>query len=169
MTVETLHDKFVYELQQVYYIETELVDVLDEMVESTADETISEGFETHQQQTAEQARRLEGVFEALDEPTELRQSHALDGLIEDRQAFLDTAAEDTDLIDLYNVGAGAKVERLEITAYEGLLNHADRLDLPNEVTEPLEENLDQEEATLRELNGTMSGTTVQQLLGRLMG
>ncbi|MEA1931880.1 MAG: DUF892 family protein [Euryarchaeota archaeon] len=169
MTVETLHDKFVYELQQVYYIETELVDILDEMVESTADETISEGFETHQRETAEQARRLEGVFDALDEPTDLRQCHALDGLIEDRQAFLDSAVTDTDLIDLYNVGAGVKVERLEISAYEGLLTHADRLDLPNEVTEPLEENLDQEEATLKELKGTMSGSTVHQLLGRLMG
>jgi len=169
MTVETLHDKFVYELQQVYYIETELVDVLDEMVESTADKTISEGFETHQRETAEQARRLESVFDALGEPTELRQCQALGGLIEDRQAFLDTAAEDTDLIDLYNVGAGVKVERLEISAYEGLLIHADRLDLPNEVTEPLEENLDGEETTLKELNGTMTGSTSQQLFGRLMG
>ena len=169
MTVETLHDKFIYELQQVYYIETELVDILDEMAESTADDTITESFQKHQRETAEQARRLEGVFEALDEPTEMRQCYGLDGIIEDRQEFLDNAAEDEDLIDLYNVAAGMKTERLEITAYEGLLNHADQLDLPNEVTEPLDENLDEEEATLKELKGTMSGSTIQQLFGRLMG
>ena len=169
MTVETLHDKFVYELQQVYYIETELVDVLEEMVESTADEAISEGFQKHQRETAEQARRLEDVFEALDEEPHARQCYALDGLVEDHSEFLDTAAEDDDLIDLYNVGAGVKVERLEISTYEGLLNVADELDLPNEVTEPLDENLDQEEATLKELEGVMSGSTIQQLFGRLSG
>lgn len=169
MTVETLHDKFVYELQQVYYIETELVDILEEMVDSTTDEKIEEGFLKHQRETAEQTRRLDDVFENLGEPTETRQCYALDGLIEDRQEFLDNAAEDDDLIDLYNVGAGIKVERLEISAYEGLLNHADRLDLPNEVTEPLDQNLDEEEATLKELKGVLSGSTINQLLGRLMG
>jgi ferritin-like metal-binding protein YciE len=169
MTVETLHDKFVYELQQAYYIETELVDILEEMVESTTDEDIKEGFQKHQRETAEQARRLDDVFENLDEPAGARQCYGLDGLIEDRQEFLDNAAEDEDLIDLYNVGAGITVERLEISTYEGLLNHADRLDLPNEVTEPLDQNLDEEEATLKELKGVLSGSTINQLLGRLLG
>ena len=77
----------------------------------------------------------------------MRQCRALDGLIEDRQAFFETAVTDDELIGLYNVGAGMKVERLEISVYEGLLNHAGELDLPNEVTEPLDENLDGEEAT----------------------
>lgn len=169
MTVETLHDKFVYELQQLYYMETELVDVLDEMVVGTADEDISDGFQKHQRETVTQARRLEGVFESLGEEPRARQCYGLDGLIEDRQEFLDNAAEDNDLIDLYNVGAGMKVERLEITAYEGLLTHADRLDLPTEVTEPLDENLAEEKATLRELKGIAEGSTLQQLLGRLTG
>lgn len=169
MTVENLHDKFIYELQQVYYIETELVDILEEMVESATDEKIEEGFLKHQRETAEQARRLDDVFESLDEPAEIRQCYALDGLVEDRQEFLDNAAEDDDLIDLYNVGAAIKVERLEISAYEGLLNHADRLDLPNEVTEPLDQSLDEEAATLKELKGVLSGSKINQLLGRLMG
>jgi len=169
MTVETLHDKFVYELQQAYYIETELVDVLDEMDETTADEEISNGFQRHQRETAEQARRLEDVFEALGEQPHARQCYALDGLIEDHSEFLDNAAADDDLVDLYNVGTGMKVERLEISVYEGLLNRAGELDLPTEVTEPLDETLDEEEATLRELNGVMSGSTIQQLFGRLTG
>jgi len=139
------------------------------MVEGTADEQIREGFQKHQRETAEQARRLDGVFDALDEQAHARQCYALDGLIEDRQEFLGNAAEDTDLVDLYNVGTGLKVERLEITTYNGLLTHADRLDLPNEVTEPLKETLDEEKSTLRELKRIADGSTLQQLLGRLMG
>ncbi|WP_253736890.1 ferritin-like domain-containing protein [Halohasta salina] len=169
MTVETLHDKFVYELQQAYYIETQLVDVLEEMDQTTADEELSNGFQRHQRETAEQARRLEDVFEALDERPDAWQCHALDGLVEDHSEFLEDAAADDDLIDLYNVGAGVKVERLEISVYEGLLNHATELELPNEVTEPLDETLDEEEATLTELEGAMSGSTIQQLFGRLTG
>ncbi|MFW6321115.1 MAG: ferritin-like domain-containing protein [Halohasta sp.] len=169
MTVTSLHDKFVYELQQAYYIETELVDILEGMAQETADEEISEGFRKHQRETAEQARRLEDAFESLGEAVDMRQCYALDGLVEDHNEFLDEAADDEDLIDLYNLGAGIKVERLEISIYEGLLNHADRLDLSNDVTDPLDDNLDEEEATLKELNGTMSGSTIQQLLGRLTG
>lgn len=169
MTVETLHDKFVYELQQAYYIESELIDVLEEMVEATADEEIRKGFQDHQRETAEQARRLDGVFDAIDEQPHARQCYALDGIVEDRREFLDNAAEDTDLVDLYNVGAGMKIERLEITTYEGLLTHADRLDFPHEVTEPLTETLDAEKSTLRALKGIAEGSTLQQLLGRLTG
>jgi len=169
MTVETLHDKFVYELEQAYYIETELVDALGKMIDSTADDQIREGFQKHQRETGDQARRLKTVFNAIDEEPEIRKCHALDGLIEDREEFLDSAADNEDLVDLYNVGAGMKVERLEITTYEGLLNHADRLDLGSEVTDPLEDTLDEEKATLRELKGVAEGSTVQQLLGRLMG
>jgi ferritin-like metal-binding protein YciE len=169
MTVENLHDKFVYELQQAYYIETELVDALGKMIESTSDEEISEGFETHQRETGDHARRLKTVFNAIGEEPEIRQCHALDGLIEDREAFLDNAADDEDLVDLYNVGAGMKVERLEVTTYEGLLTHADRLDLDSEVTDPLNDSLDEEKATLRELKGIAEGSKIQQLTGRLMG
>lgn len=169
MTVETLHDTFVYELQQAYHIDTELVDVLATLDESTADDEISEGFQTDQRESADHVRRLKRVFDLLDEDPEPRQSHAFDGIIEDHQAFLSEAAEDTDLVDLYNVGTAMKIERLEITTYEGLLNHADQLDLPSEATELLEENLDDEEATLRELEGTVDGSTVEQLLGRLAG
>jgi len=58
MTVETLHDKFVYELQQVYYIETELVDVLDEMVESTPTGWISRTRSpSHSTRTSMERRR----------------------------------------------------------------------------------------------------------------
>jgi len=169
MTVTTLHDKFVYELQQAYYIETELVDALGKMVESTSDEEISEGFETHQRETGDHARRLKTVFNAIGEEPEIRQCHMLDGLIEDREEFLDNAADDADLVDLYNVGAGMKVERLEVTTYEGLLTHDDRLDLGNDVTDPLDDTLDEEKATLRELKGVAEGSKIQQLAGRLMG
>jgi len=169
MTVETLHDKFVYELQQVYQIETELVDFLATLEASTADERISEAFQKHQRTSADHARRLKRVFDVLNEEAEPRPSHAVEGIIEDRQAFLSAVEENTDLVDLYNVGTAMKIERLEITTYEGLLTHASELDLPNEATDPLENNLADEKTTLRELEGITSGSTIQQLLGRLTG
>jgi len=169
MTVETLHDKFVYELQQLYFIETELVDVLATLEETTDDERISEEFQKHQRTSADHARRLKGVFDVLNEEAEPRHSHAFEGIIEDRQAFLSAVDDNTDLVDLYNVGAAMKIERLEITSYEGLLTHADELDLSNEATDPLENNLDDEKATLQSLEGITSGSTIQQLLARLTG
>lgn len=167
--MQTLREMFVYELQQMYYIETELVDVLQELASETEDEKIRTGFEDHRGETRDQVERIERVFEVLNEPAETRRSNVFDGLLEDRREFASEARGEQDLIDMYHLGAGMKTERLEITAYEALLTHADKLDLPNEARVPLERNLDEEKSTLRELKGMAEGSALQALIGRITG
>jgi ferritin-like metal-binding protein YciE len=53
------------------------------------------------------------------------------------------------------VGAAQKVERYEITAYEGLIDMAEKLGM-TEVVDLLEQNLQEEEMTLNRLKAIAS-------------
>ena len=55
-----------------------------------------------------------------------------------------------ELLEFYNIGAAQKVERYEITAYESLIDMAEKLGMRDAV-ELLEQNLQEEEAALNKL------------------
>lgn len=78
----------------------------------------------------------------------------MEGLIKEKKAFLREKPSD-ELLEFYNVGAAQKVERYEITAYEGLIDMAEKLGMP-EVVDLLEQNLQEEEMTLNRLKAIAS-------------
>lgn len=169
MTIDSMHDMFVYRLQEMYYVENQLVDVLDELSMETSNEDLAQGFADHRDETQGQAERLEEVFDRIDETPEEHRSPVFDALLEERDEFFEQAADDDDLRDLYRLGAGIKTESIEITGYEGLLMLAQKLDLPSDVTNPLEDNLDQEERTRKKLKAMGEESTVKQVFARLAG
>jgi ferritin-like metal-binding protein YciE len=166
MSMNSADDLFRYNLEGMYYVENRLVDVLGDMAESTTDDDLREGFEEHREETRRQIERLEEVFRAVGEQPEERRSPALEGLVEERERFLSENPSD-DVENLFSMTAAMKSERLEITGYQGLLELADRLDYGGDVTDPLEENLDEEKGTLRELEGMAKGSKLTKLFGKL--
>ena len=60
-----------------------------------------------------------------------------------------------ELLEFYNLGIGQKTERYEITAYENLIDMADKLGMADAV-DLLEENLQEEEAALNKLKAIAS-------------
>lgn len=165
--VETLRDLFEFDLQELYYVETELVDVLERLSEETTNDTIARGFADHREETVRHVERVEDAFDALGAEPRKRESAALKGLLEDKEQFDELAADD-DIRNLHYVAAGMKTERMEITAYESLLALADKLDLDDGVTHPLQANLDDEEKTLKELKGLSEGSQLKSMLNRLL-
>ncbi len=69
-----------------------------------------------------------------------------------------------ELLEFYNIGAAQKVERYEITAYENLIDMADKLGMSDAV-ELLEQNLQEEEATLNRLKAMASEFDVTEEVG----
>lgn len=174
MTVQTLHDKFVYHLQEAYYVENRLVDVLDELASESNNDDLRAGFEEHREETREHVTRLEEVFDAVDEVPEERPNPAFDGLLEERQQLLeqttaDETATDDDMRDLHNLGAAVKNEYLEIASYEALIQLARKLDLPMGVRDLLDENLDDEQQTKKQLKALGEDSTVTEVFARLAG
>ncbi|WP_440769390.1 DUF892 family protein [Natronorubrum sp. DTA28] len=136
--IESEGDLFVRELRERYHIERELEEFQTELAESATDEELEEDYMAHSETTTEQIGRLEPIFERLQAEPGPIESSALEGLRAEREKIVDDL-QDPVLGDLVESELGRSIERLEITKLETLLTLADRMDLPEEIVDPLEE------------------------------
>lgn len=178
MNVETLRGLFEYELRGLYDIENELVGTLDDFanqagIDSLDDEpnegfrkSVQQAFIEHRDETETHVERLERVFEALGMEAKPREALVFDALVEEKERFNNVVLNDA-LRNPFYLTAGIKVEQLEIATYESALDYADNLDVPDEVTELLQKNLDEETETLETLRTAAEGSEFESMLNRL--
>jgi len=167
MDVQTLEDMFVYQLQEMYYVEDRLVELLGELASDATNDKLQEGFEEHRNETREHVQRLERAFRAMGEEPEMKESRMLEALVEERDQFRE-AATSAEMRDLFDIQAGMKTERIEMSGYEGLLTLAVKLDYDDDVTEPLQDNLSSERSTFHELQGLSQGSKLKSMVGKIL-
>src|SRR5918992_4796883 len=160
MAVSTIEELFEHELKDMYGGETALLDALEQMASERSDREIKKGFQQHRKETQGQLKRLEKVFKLLGQKPEAATCAGIEGLIKEKKTFMKERPSE-DLLEFYNVGASQKVERYEITSYESLIDMADKLGLADAV-ELLEQNLQEEEATLNKLKAIASEFDVSE-------
>lgn len=161
MSLDTLEDLFAHELEDMYFAENELVDVLADLYDQTRTEAIAKAFREHREETQSHIARLEEVFEMIAEPPETEECEGIRGLITEHEHFVDENPAQA-VLDLYNITAGQKSEHYEIAAYEGLIHLAERLGL-NEAIELLNQNLKEEAAALDKLERLMQEYDFEEL------
>lgn len=149
MTVDSPEQLFEHELEDIYYAEHELLDVLDELADQTEDEEATQAFQQHRDQTEGHVERLEEVFEMIGEPPEEEECEGIQGLVEEHDEFLDQDP-DQEILDVFNLTAAQKTEHYEISAYENLTTLAEQLG-EDDAADLLEQNLREEQETLEEL------------------
>lgn len=154
MAMSTIEELFEHELKDIYGAETSLLTALEQMAEESSDREIKKGFQQHRKETQGQLKRLDKVFKMLGKKSEGETCPGMEGLIKEKKTFMKERPS-PDLLEFYNVGAAQKVERYEITAYENLIDMADKLGL-SDVVELLEQTLQEEEATLNKLKAIAS-------------
>jgi ferritin-like metal-binding protein YciE len=154
MAMQTIEELFEHELQDIYSAEQSLLDALEQMANESSDREIKRGFTQHRRETQAQIKRLDKIYKALGQKPKASTCPGMEGLIKEKKAFLREKPSD-ELLEFYNVGAAQKVERYEITAYEGLIDMAEKLGMP-EVVDLLEQNLQEEEMTLNRLKAIAS-------------
>jgi ferritin-like metal-binding protein YciE len=131
--------------------------MLDEAASEAKEPKIREAFEHHREETREQVRRIEGVFESLQKRPRSVDAPVIEGLLEEKRRFL-SADPVPAMIDVFNVAAGIKTEHLEIATYEDLLALAALMGAAD-AAEPLRKNLEEERSALEKLTGfTRDGT-----------
>lgn len=167
MEIESLHDMFVYELRGAYHMEHQLVDALDEMAINATEDRVSQAFANHRDETQEHVERVREAFEAMGLQPEERESPIVEALDEERRT-VEESVQDEDILNLFYIGAGMKTERIELTTYDTLLTMADRLDLDDDVTDPLEANRDSEDETLTQLRTMATASELKSLWQKLM-
>ena len=160
MAVSTIEELFEHELKDIYGGETSLLEALEQMANETEDREIKKGFQQHRKETQGQLKRIEKVFKILGKKAAAETCAGIEGLIKEKKTFMKERPTD-DLLEFYNIGAAQKVERYEITAYENLIDMADKLGLSDAV-ELLEQNLQEEEATLNKLKAVASEFDVSE-------
>lgn len=154
MAMQTIEELFEHELQDIYSAEHSLLDALEQMANESSDREIKRGFTQHRKETQGQIKRLEKIFKMLGQKPESAACPGIEGLIKEKKAFMREKPSD-ELLEFYNVGAAQKVERYEITAYEGLIDMAEKLGM-DDVVDLLEQNLQEEEMALNKLKALAS-------------
>jgi len=149
MTTESTDDLLVQGLEELYYTEQKLLDALDELAEQTDDETVSEGFAEHREETEQHVERLEKVFEEIGAEPRRREERVVDAMIEEHEQFAEE--NDGEVLDRYNISTGQKTEHYEIAAYGNVTSLAGKLG-HDEAADMLEETLREEEEALDELS-----------------
>jgi ferritin-like metal-binding protein YciE len=149
MAMQTIEELFEHELKDMYSAEHSLLDALEQMAGESSDKEIKKGFVQHRKETQGQIKRLEKIFKSLGQKPEAETCAGIEGLLKEKKLFLREKPTE-DLLEYFNIGASQKVERYEITAYESLIDMADKLGMGDAV-ELLEQNLQEEEAALNKL------------------
>lgn len=150
--MQTAHELFLHGLSDILDGERKLVDALQEQADSAANEQLQKAFAAHQQQTVKQVERLEQVFEDLGSPPEQTECKGLGGLLEELETFKRAEQPSADILDVFSVGAAAKVESYEIAAYDSLITLARDMG-HNKAVKLLQQNLKEEQQTLKKMQG----------------
>jgi ferritin-like metal-binding protein YciE len=149
--MQTAHELFLHELSDMLDAERKLVDALGEQAESASNSQLQKAFQSHQAQTEKQVQRLEQVFEQLEEQPEETECKGMKGLIEEVETFKQEDPSE-DILDVFSIGAAAKVEAYEINAYELLIQLAKDMG-HNKAVRLLQQNLKEEQQTLKKMQG----------------
>jgi ferritin-like metal-binding protein YciE len=149
MAMQTIEELFEHELKDLYSAEHMLLGALEQMASESSDREIKKAFVQHRKETQGQIKRLEKIFKTLGQKPEADTCAGVEGLMKEKKAFMKERPSD-ELVEFYNIGAGQKAERYEITSYESLIDMADKLGMTDAV-ELLGQNLEEEEATLNKL------------------
>ncbi len=142
-------DLFEHGLKDMYFVEQHLVKTLGEQAEESRTDSIKEAFLGHQKQTQTQLERLETAFSVLGMKPDTVTCEGILGLMREKEDF-SKEKPSSELMELFNVETGKKVEHYEISSYESLVQQANALGL-TEIRDILEENLSEERETLSKL------------------
>src|SRR5437762_5413313 len=121
MAMSTIEELFEHELKDMYGAETSLLDALEQMAGESSDREIKKAFTQHRRETQGQIKRLEKIFKTLGQKPEAETCPGIEGLIKEKKAFA-RERPTPQLLEFFNIGAGQKAERYEITAYENLID-----------------------------------------------
>ena len=149
-TITEPRQLFVNELQAMLYVERKLADeVLPELATQIKNSDFKQSIREHTEETKKHVANLERAFELLGEEPKPDKSHVIDGLVAQHDKVMKNI-ETAELRDVFNSGAAAKTEHVEIAAYESMITTAETLG-ESEIVSLLEENLDQEKHALKQV------------------
>lgn len=155
-----LHDTFLDGLRDAYDAEKQLIKALPKLAKAATSPQLRGAFEAHLKETHGHVRRIEEVFESLDEVIRGNHCDGMAGIIDEGRSVLEQDIDDFTM-DACLIAAGQRAEHYEIAAYGTLvawardMGHAEAADL-------LQDTLDEEKAADARLTALAEGGINQQ-------
>jgi ferritin-like metal-binding protein YciE len=155
MQLQSLHDLFVEQLQDLYSAETQLVQALPEMAAAASHEELRDAFEQHLEETRNHVRRLDSIFSDIGVSTSGQTCKGMQGLVAEGREVLSMQGDAT-VIDAALIAAAQRIEHYEIAAYGTAKTLAGDLDL-GDAKDLLDQTLDEEGKADKLLTGIATG------------
>src|SRR5512132_2836842 len=99
--METAHELFVHEMQDMLDAENQLIEALGKQAEESSRPELKKAFEAHQAQTEKQVQRLEQAFQSIGTEAEESECAGIRGLIEEHDNFKEEEPS-PDILDIFN-------------------------------------------------------------------
>lgn len=126
--VNDLTSLLVYELQDLYNAEQQLLKALPEMERNASHNELKSAFRDHQRETQRQIERLEEIFTYFEAQPTGEKCQAMEGLIREGWEVLQFEAPD-DVRDAAMIAAAQRIEHYEIAGYGTAKTYARQLGL----------------------------------------
>jgi ferritin-like metal-binding protein YciE len=146
--ISSPNELFTHKLGAALTMEQTVLQMLQKLEQTAKNPELKEQFSHHRDETQQQISNLQQVFSALGESPETQPCPAIDGLKQEGEEMISQTSDA--LIDAALLGGAAETEHHEIAVYDGLITHAEQLG-HEDVVALLQENLDQEQHTLKEV------------------
>ncbi len=134
---------FLHELKDIYWAENHLVKSLPKMAKAASSKKLSDAIKEHKKETENQIKRLEKVFELINEKASGKKCEAMAGLLEEAEEILESTSSDSMVRDAGIIIASQKIEHYEIASYGALVQLAKQMG-NTECANLLEETLKEE-------------------------
>jgi len=122
-----LEEFFITMLQEMYWSEQHLVNVLSTMTGAATNDELIQAFDQHRQQTEAHVKIVERVFDMMGLPAQAEPSMGLQGLFDEGWQVIDETDEGSANRDVALIIAAQKVEHYEIACYGSLVTLASTL------------------------------------------
>jgi ferritin-like metal-binding protein YciE len=142
MSVDSIEKLFVEELKDIYSAENQITKALPKMAKASTSQELRAAFENHLEETRNQIKRLDQIFEVLGKSAKGKTCDAMKGLLQEGSQTIEET-EEGEVRDAAMISAAQRVEHYEMAAYGTVRTFAELLG-QKEAVKLLEETLEEE-------------------------
>ena len=144
MKLDTLQALYIDELKDLYSAESQILKALPKMIRAAEHPELKNAFTDHMKQTENQVKRLDKIFESLEESPKGKKCHGMEGVLEEGAELIKEKPEQ-DVLDAGLISAAQHVEHYEMAGYGTVRTWAEKLGR-DEDARLLQDTLDEERA-----------------------
>lgn len=160
MTIQNKQDLFHFDLSVLLSMERELEQALGAMAQEVDGQQLKQAFQTHQQQTRQQAQRVEQCFQDLGKQPLNATDETVQGMKTQHDNFLKYHDPSKEVLTFFDAAAARIAEQYEIAKYQSIIQLANQTN-HERIAGVLQQNLQEEQQASQLLEGIIQQLSQQ--------